>query len=100
MFSVMNCGARRTSLHKSKVTIGKLNNSSYEYHYFCVSIVTVTDLVVMAVLSVINVGLVNSFLSETYKLGFYTNCGPYLVKANILLILKSLYAQFQGARHM
>jgi len=84
----------RVSLHKSKVTIDKLNNGSYEYHYFGASIVTVADLVVMAALSIINVGSVNSLLSETYILGFYTNCGQYLVKVNILLILKSLYSQF------
>jgi len=42
-----------------KDTIAKLNNISYECHYFGASTVRVTDLVLMPVLSIINVGSVN-----------------------------------------
>jgi len=42
-----------------KETIAKLNDSSYEYHYFGASTFTVADLVLMAVLSVTNVGSAN-----------------------------------------
>jgi hypothetical protein len=49
----------RSSLRTSKDTATKLNNISYEYHYFGASTVTVADLVMMAVLSVTNVGSVN-----------------------------------------
>jgi hypothetical protein len=56
--------SKKASLRASKDKIAKFNNSSYRSHYFGASTVTIAEFVLMAVLSVINVSLVNWFQSE------------------------------------
>jgi len=63
MFSVKLGSKQEHHYIHWKDTIAKFNNSSYKSHYFCANTVTVAELVLMAVLSVTNVGSVNWFQS-------------------------------------